>query len=90
MISVSSAQLDAWLGLFIFPLTRILALLATAPVFNNAALPVRIRLVAGLAITFALAPAMPAPPPIPAGSWLGLAVIGEQMLIGSLVLSFGQ
>ncbi len=85
MISVSSAQLDAWLGLFIFPLTRVLALLATAPVFNNAALPVRIRLVTGLAITFALSPVLPAPPPIPAGSWLGLAVIGEQLLIGVMM-----
>lgn len=85
MISVTSAQLDAWLGLFIFPLTRILALLATAPVFNNAALPVRIRLVTGLAIAMALSPALPPPAPIPAGSWIGLAVIAEQLLIGVLM-----
>lgn len=85
MISINSAQLDAWLALFIFPLTRILALLATAPVFNNAALPARMRLVAGLAIAIALAPALPAPPPIPAGSWLGLTVMGEQILIGTLM-----
>lgn len=85
MISISSAQIDAWLGLFVFPLTRILALLATAPVFNNAALPMRIRLVTGLAIAFALAPVLPAPPPIPAGSWLGLTVIAEQLLIGAMM-----
>ena len=65
MISISSAQLDTWLALFIFPLSRILGLLATAPVFNNAALPVRMRLIAGLAITLALAPALP---PLPASS----------------------
>lgn len=85
MISISSAQLDAWLGLFIFPLTRILALLATAPIFNNSALPVRIRLITGLVITFALSPALPSPPTIPASSWLGLAVIGEQLLIGLMM-----
>ncbi|MCX7166885.1 MAG: flagellar biosynthetic protein FliR [Rhodocyclales bacterium] len=85
MISVSSAQLDAWLGLFMFPLTRILALLATAPIFSNAALPMNIRLVVGLAIAFALSTALPAPPSISAGSWLGLAVIGEQLLIGAMM-----
>ena len=71
MISVTSAQLDAWLVAFVFPLARILGLLATAPVFNNAALPARIRLIAGLAIALALAPALPPMPAIPAGSWMG-------------------
>lgn len=85
MISINSAQLDAWLALFIFPMARILALLATAPVFNNAALPARMRLIAGLAIAIALAPALPAPPAIPAGSWLGLSVLIEQILIGTMM-----
>lgn len=85
MISISSAQLDAWLGAFVFPLTRILALLATAPIFNNTALPVRIRLIAGLAIAFALVPALPPAPTVPVGSWLGLTVIAEQLLIGTMM-----
>ncbi len=85
MIAIDSAQLDAWLALFIFPLTRILALLATAPVFNNAAMPARLRLVAGLGIAMALAPALPPPPPVTAGSWLGLTVIAEQLLIGIMM-----
>jgi flagellar biosynthetic protein FliR len=85
MISISSTQLDTWLALFIFPLSRILGLLATAPVFNNAALPVRMRLIAGLAITMALAPALPPLPGLPASSWLGLVVLGQQILIGVLL-----
>ena len=85
MISISSAQLDAWLALFIFPMTRILALLATAPVFSNAALPVRIRLIAGLAVTLAMAPALPPMPAIPASSWIGLIVLAEQIVIGTLL-----
>lgn len=85
MISISSAQLDTWLALFVFPLSRILGLLAIAPVFSNAALPMRVRLIAGLAITMALAPALPPLPAIPASSWIGLAVLAEQILIGVLL-----
>lgn len=85
MIAISSAQLEAWLALFIFPVTRILALLASAPVFNNAALPVRVRLIAGLAIAMAVAPALPPLPAIPTGSWIGLAVVAQQILIGVLL-----
>lgn len=85
MISISSAQLDAWLALFVFPLSRVLGLLVSAPVFGNAVLPVRVRLLAGLAIAFALAPALPPMPAVSAGSWIGFAIIAEQMLIGVLL-----
>jgi flagellar biosynthetic protein FliR len=85
VISVTSAQLDAWLAAFLFPLARIMGMLASAPFFGNRAQPARIRLVAGLVITIALAPALPAPPAIPAGSWLGLAVLAQQIVIGLLL-----
>lgn len=85
MISFTSAQLDAWLAAFVFPLARILALLATMPPFNNAALPQRIRLIVGLAITFAVAPALPPMPAIPAGSWAGLLILAQQIVIGVMM-----
>lgn len=85
MISVTSAQLDAWLAAFFFPLTRILALLAIAPIFGNAAIPLRIKLATGLVVTLAIAPALPPMPAIPAGSWLGLSIVLQQMLIGMLL-----
>lgn len=85
MISVTSAQLDAWLVAFMFPLSRILGFLTTAPAFNNAALPRRMRLILGLVITVALAPALPPMPPVPAGSWTGLLVLAQQMMIGLLL-----
>lgn len=85
MITVTSAQLDVWLTAFLFPLARILALLATAPVFNNVAMPARIRLMAGLVISFALMPALPPMPAVPAGSWIGLAILAQQIVIGVLL-----
>ena len=65
MITFTSAQLNALISAFIFPLARVLALLAAAPPFNNAVLPVRVRLILGLAITLALAPGIA---PLPAVS----------------------
>ena len=70
-----------------FPLARVLALMATAPVFSNAALPPQIRLVIGMAVGLGLAPVLPQMPPISPGSWLGIAVLAQQVLIG-VVLGF--
>lgn len=85
MISFTTGQLDAWIAAFVFPLSRILAVLATAPVFNNVALSMQTRLIIGLAISFALAPALPLTPAITPGSWVGLIVLAQQILIGIVI-----
>ncbi|HEY6897307.1 MAG TPA: flagellar biosynthetic protein FliR [Rhodocyclaceae bacterium] len=82
MIQITSAQLNAWIALFMFPMARTLALMAIAPVFSNAALPANLRLIAGLAIGLGIAPALPPMPEIPAGSWIGLLMLAQQILIG--------
>ena len=82
MISFSDAQLDAWIAAFLFPLARILGLVATAPLFDNAALPVRVKLALGLAVALALAPVLPPHAPIAPASWTGLLVLVQQSLIG--------
>jgi flagellar biosynthesis protein FliR len=85
MLAFTSAQLDAWITAFLFPLARIFGLLATAPIFNNAAQPVRIRLMAGLVITIALVPVLPPMPAVPAGSWIGFVILAQQVIIGTLL-----
>lgn len=82
MLSVTSAQLDAWLAAFMFPLARILGLIAVAPLFQNQAIPVRIRLMLGLAVTAALVPALPAMPLVAPGSGVGIVILVQQTLIG--------
>lgn len=82
MISVTAAQLDAWIAAYAFPLVRILGFAATAPIWAGNSLPRRTRLLLGLAIAIAIAPALPAMPPVPPGSLKGLWIMATQMLIG--------
>ncbi|MFZ5509936.1 MAG: flagellar biosynthetic protein FliR, partial [Pseudomonadota bacterium] len=63
MISITDAQLNAWLAAYFLPLARVLGLLAAAPLFNNPGMPLRVRLVLGLAVTIALVPVLPPLPP---------------------------
>lgn len=85
MISVSSAQLDAWLAMLMFPLARVLGLFAIAPIFGGLGVPRRIRLMIGLAVAFALIPGLPAMPSVSPGSWTGIMIIAQQMIIGVLM-----
>lgn len=85
MISITSAQLDAWLALLMFPLARVLGLFAIAPVFANVGLPRRIRLLIGLAVAFALIPGLPPTPDISPSSWSGLLILAQQFVIGVLI-----
>jgi flagellar biosynthesis protein FliR len=82
VISITSAQLDAWIALTIYPLTRILAFTATVPFLNNAGVPKRVRLMLGVIITFAIVPGLPALPPISPTSGQGLMLLAQQLLIG--------
>ena len=85
MISISSAQLDAWLAMLMFPLARVLGLFAIAPIFSSVGLSQQVRVLIGLAVAFAMAPGLPPMPAIPAGSWVGLIILAQQMLIGMLI-----
>ena len=82
MITIASADLNAMIAAFIFPLARILALLSAAPPYNSGSLPRRARLILGLAITLAIAPGLDNQPAIAPASGIGLLVMAEQMLIG--------
>src|SRR5690554_2313904 len=82
MLDITSAQLDAWLATFMFPLARLLGLFAVAPLWSSRGIPMRIRLVSGLAITLVVLPALPPMPEVPADSWKTLELIAQQALIG--------
>ena len=87
MISITSAQLDAWLVAFIWPFTRILGLLATAPVTGGRQFPARGKIGLAILISLVVAPALPPLPPIDPGSWPGLFLLAHELAIG-LALGF--
>jgi len=82
MISIGSAQIDVWIAAFMFPLARILAFVASAPLWSTAGIPQRTRLMLGLAITVAIAPGLPDMPAVQPASLGGLWIMSQQMLIG--------
>jgi flagellar biosynthetic protein FliR len=82
MITVTSAQLDAWIAALLWPLTRVLALLAAAPVLGQTRMPRRIRIGLAIGIVLAIAPSLPTPPPIPPASATGMLVLATQIVIG--------
>lgn len=89
MISVTSAQLNAWLAAFAWPLARVLALIASAPVIGNPSVPARIKISLGLLVTFLVAPQLPAGPELDPASAMGLLILAQQMLIG-LAIGFAM
>ena len=83
MISFTEAQLYGWLTAFMWPLVRILALIATAPILGNKAVPVRIKVGLAFVITLLIAPVLGPMPQIEPGSVPGLFIILQQILIGA-------
>ncbi len=82
MLSVTSAQLEGWLALLAFPMARIIGFVGAAPVFGNNAVPRRIKLVVGLAVTMGVMPVVTATPPEAIDSWAGILILFQQTLIG--------
>lgn len=82
MITLSSAQLAAWLAAFMWPFARVLGLLIAAPVFGNPRFPLRVRLALALIITVIVAPTLPPLPQVAPDSLPGLGIFAQQLLIG--------
>ncbi|HTH73559.1 MAG TPA: flagellar biosynthetic protein FliR [Trinickia sp.] len=83
MFTVTYAQLNAWLTAFLWPFTRIAALIAAAPVFGHMALPARVKIGLAAFITLIVAPTLPAMPQATVFSASGVWIMAMQFLIGA-------
>ena len=83
MISITTAELNTLLAAFLWPLSRILALVATAPLLGNPSVPVRIKLGLAVMITVLVMPLVEKSlPQIDPASGVGFAILLQQILIG--------
>ncbi|KRB93331.1 flagellar biosynthetic protein FliR [Noviherbaspirillum sp. Root189] len=89
MITLTSAELNTWIASFLWPLTRILGLIATAPLFGNLSIPVRVKLGLGIMLALVIAPTVPALPAIDPMSLAGMLVLMQELVIG-LAMGFAM
>ncbi|MGK2951108.1 MAG: flagellar biosynthetic protein FliR [Thiobacillus sp.] len=82
MISLTDAQLNAWLISFVWPLTRILGMIMVVPVFAHRSVPGRVKIGLGIFITLIIAPTLPPMPDVGLGSWQSRFILVQQLLIG--------
>ncbi len=82
MLSITTAELNTLLATFIWPLSRILALIASAPILGNPGIPVRVKLGLAVMITFLVSPTLESVPQVPPGSEIGLLIVIQQVIIG--------
>jgi flagellar biosynthesis protein FliR len=80
MIPINGEQLEIWIASFLWPFIRILAMLATAPVFDNRTVQRRTRVGLAALIAILMMPILPAPPVL--SSVQAIPVLIQQILIG--------
>ena len=82
MLTLTSTQLYTLIAGFIWPLSRVLGLVASAPLFGNVNIPVRIKISLGVLLAIIVAPVIPPVPNVDPFSWAGLLIMMQQAVIG--------
>ena len=89
MINLTSAELNTWIAAFLWPLTRIMGLIAVAPLFGNVSVPARVKIGLGILLAMIIAPTVPAMPAMDPFSPTGLLILMQQLIIG-LAMGFAM
>jgi flagellar biosynthetic protein FliR len=82
MLTLSSAQIDAWIAAFLWPFLRIMAVMMSDPILGHRAVPIRVRIGFAFILAVLVASALPPPPPVELASAMGLMIAVQQILIG--------
>ncbi|WP_194715210.1 flagellar biosynthetic protein FliR [Noviherbaspirillum soli] len=82
MITINSLDINALIAGFLWPFTRIMGLLAAAPLFGNRSIPARVKVALGLLLSAIVAPTVAALPQMDPMSMTGVLVLAQQFIIG--------
>ena len=83
MLTVTYAQLNAWLTAFLWPFVRIAALVATAPAFSQSSVPARVKIGLAAFITLIVAPTLGSLPAVTVFSAQGVWIMVNQFIVGA-------
>lgn len=89
MITFSSAELNTLIAGLLWPLSRILGLIAAAPIFGNVSVPVQVKIGLGILFSIIIAPLVPALPALDPISLQGLLILTQQFILG-LAMGFAM
>lgn len=82
-MTLTMAEITAWIGSFLWPFFRIGTLFMVAPITGSSNIPVRVRLILALAVTLLVMPLLESVPQVTPFSWSAIAIILQQLLIGA-------
>jgi len=82
VLTLTSVEINAWIAGLLWPLTRILGMLASAPLFGHASVPNQVKLILGVLLALIIAPTVPAIPAVDPMSYAGLLILVQEMLVG--------
>jgi flagellar biosynthetic protein FliR len=82
MITLNSLDINALIAGYLWPFTRIMGLLAIAPLFGNSGIPARLKVALGMLLSAIVAPTVAALPAMDPVSIAGMLLLAQQFIIG--------
>ena len=79
----TTAEITAFLGAWIWPFTRISAMMLVAPIFSSQSVPIKIRVASAVAVTMVVVPILPPLPMVEFISGDALLIAIHQVIIGA-------
>lgn len=85
MLEVTDTQITGWIATLLWPLCRVAALFAIAPILSQRAIPTRVMIAFAALIALAIAPGLPPMPPGTLDPYAALPLALQQFAVGASI-----